>query len=183
MLTATVAPVLADTYVEIHTTENRSGSGTDSNVWIKIFGPKGETKRIRLQDSLTGDILEGGDVDTLYLGDDIGAAATKVEIESDGRYPGSDWHLEKVVTYTGPSEDMVLFINPILHSSVVSKGTIVTSTFVYDDWIKGGETFSGDTPGRTKPGIQLTRKEAVAKADGSGEDVAAKIYVVMMSDV
>lgn len=182
LLAASVAPALSSTHVEIYTTDNRAGSGTDSNVWLKIFGPKGETRRIRLQDSLSGDILEGGDVDMLFLGDDIGPAATKVEIESDGRYPGSDWHLEKIITYTGPPQEVSWMTIPSLRSVALASGKVITSTFVYDDWIKGGESFAGETAGRSKPGVQLTRKESVAKADGSGEDVATKVYVIMMSD-
>ena len=144
----------AETMVFIRTSDNVSGAGTASNVYIKLHGPSGVTNRVRLQDELDGNILEKGDVEILVFSENIGPVVTKIELESDGRYAGSDWHLHEITTTTGSMNDIVLAVNPLTAGTPGLQDRLVHSTFSYDDWITGKETYPGESAGRTKRGIE-----------------------------
>ena len=78
--------------VDIYTGEESCG-GTDSKVFITIFGENGKTKEMELNDSKNN--FEQGDKDTFSISSEnsIGAV-TGVKIRKDGR---DDWFLNKVV--------------------------------------------------------------------------------------
>lgn len=185
-------PAKADTtWVFVQTSDNVTGAGTDSNVYITLLGTKGQTRRLRLQDLMSGDILEKGDVDFFIVNDDIGTAVTKILLESQGDYAGSDWHLERIVTYTFDPKNptaaaMVAVIGPTLAahatipSAVAANG--IVSTFSYADWITGEETYSDAASQTPRDGVELTRAEPAATPDGSPKLEETNIFVVYYAD-
>jgi len=88
---------LSKTKYEIITiTGDRVGAGTDANVFITIYGTRGQTEKMPLK-SKTVDTFERGQSDVFVIGGvDIGTMK-KIRIEQDGRGRGSDWFLERVV--------------------------------------------------------------------------------------
>src|SRR5262249_51972861 len=160
--------------------------------YIKLVGTKGESKRLRLQDYLSGNILENGAWDSFVVPDNIGAI-TKIYIESQGDYSGSDWHLDyirccsydgsvaqaegaaKLFASTGqitPDITMGNLVVGKLPPAVMNNGKFVISTFQYENWIKGGETIAEE---QGRAGVKLLRQEApVVELDTKAEP--AKIY-------
>lgn len=183
---ALAAPALSETTVVLRTSDNVGGAGTDSNVYVKFFGPEGSSKRYRLQNKLDGDILEAGDYDMFTISDEIGAGVTRIELESDGRYPGSDWHLAEIKTFTSDMPGMTgvastLYVGGAKQSANI-KEQVVTSTFSYDNWITGDEEMAGTSAGIVKKGIELQREEPLATLKGPGKSAATKIFMVMWAD-
>ncbi|CAK6689415.1 hypothetical protein IFHNHDMJ_00603 [Synechococcus sp. CBW1107] len=88
---------LVDYKVDIYTGTS-SGAGTDSNIFITIYGDKGNTGEIKLNPLISGNAFENGDKDSVILKgrEDIGSVK-KVKLRSDGWYAGSDWQMDKVV--------------------------------------------------------------------------------------
>lgn len=173
----------ADTLVMVRTSDNVSGAGTDSNVYLKIFGPNGESKRHRLQDLSSKSELFSTDnpLDVFLIPDEVGPAVTKVIIESDGRYPGSDWHLDSIETYTVENRDFNANILPIaLLPQFALSG--IKSTFRHEGWITGDENLPADSSGNRKLGIELLREEPVVTKAGSPELIETDIYSVGWSD-
>jgi hypothetical protein len=78
-------------------TGNESGAGTDSNIFMTIYGTAGQTEETRLNGLISGDAFERNKTDTLTLKNlsDVGSL-TKVTIRSDGSIAGSAWLLESV---------------------------------------------------------------------------------------
>jgi hypothetical protein len=171
----------ADTLVQVRTSDNVSGAGTDSNIYLKIFGSDGESKRYRLQDlTEESNILESNrPLDFFLIPDEIGSAVTKIIIESDGSYPGSDWHLDSIETYTIKGRDFstqVLGLLPQFYQSGIK------STFRHEGWITGDETISASASGTRKLGIELFREEPVATKEGSPELLETDIYLSLAED-
>jgi hypothetical protein len=197
--------VQADTRVFLRTTDNVSGAGTDSNIWMRLHGSNGkQSKRLRLQDVIVwheqwqsngvplgviDDILEGGVTGYFDVSTDLGQAITKIDIESDGRYPGSDWHLDRVISFTESGDNKISTWGIPLMMSVAVSGEVDgytslggISTFVWEDWIKGDEEKLTGTDGRKARGIEIVRKEPMTKKNGKGETVAAVIQIVYVAN-
>lgn len=78
-------------------TGNKRRAGTDSNIFITIYGDKGSTKETRLNGYLSGNAFERGDLDRLALqGLKNVGTLQKIKIRSDGSYWGSNWYLSWV---------------------------------------------------------------------------------------
>lgn len=82
------------TYDVFVRTGTRTGAGTDSNIYITIYGPKGNTGEHRLNGLISGNAFENGDGDSVRLErlKDVGKP-TKVRVRSDGTYAGAAWDL------------------------------------------------------------------------------------------
>jgi PLAT/LH2 domain len=78
-------------------TGDKVGAGTDSNIFMTIYGDRGQTGEIRLNGLLSGNAFERNQIDALALQGflDVGTL-TKVKIRSDGNYAGAAWYLERV---------------------------------------------------------------------------------------
>lgn len=78
-------------------TGDKVGAGTDSNIFMTIYGQKGQTGEIRLNGLLSGNAFERNQIDALALQGylDVGTL-TKVKIRSDGNYAGAGWYLERI---------------------------------------------------------------------------------------
>ncbi|KAL3869892.1 hypothetical protein ACJMK2_042519 [Sinanodonta woodiana] len=85
-------------------------AGTDSNVYIELYGDRGMTGRRFLKHSISNtekfkqnqvDVFE---LEAVYLGD-----VEKVVIGHDSKGPGNGWYLEKVVVQQSPDSREVIF--------------------------------------------------------------------------
>lgn len=78
-----------------------SGAGTDSNVYLTIFGNDNGTEvntgRLLLNPLISGNAFESGDLDTILLENakDVGTI-TKIKLEADINIVGDDWYAEYV---------------------------------------------------------------------------------------
>lgn len=111
-----VIPQTTDITVTVKTSDKRK-AGTDANVHLTIFGTNGKMNKVTLNRCLSGNAFEQGDTDKITFRNvkDIGDI-TKIIIGHDGRYAGSDWHLNSV--------------------KVQAKGRS-TKTFYCNCWIEG----------------------------------------------
>ena len=72
-------------------------AGTDSNIYINIYGNLGETGEYRLNGLIEGDAFERNKQDTVTLTDILNVGTIdKVQIRSDGSGPWSGWYLTSV---------------------------------------------------------------------------------------
>lgn len=197
LITSSIALVMlataahANTYetnIVVWTTGNVEGAGTDSNVYVKLIGTEGTSRRFRLQDFTNGttgnDILEKGDRGLYYLRAKVGSAVLGVELESDGKHPGSDWHLDRIFTVSSEPDgkgNIAAFDLIKGRAPEIVGGTIV-STFIWEGWVTGEETFQEAQTGAQKRGIFLKRQEPVVKAVGAEKTQTMPIYVVYTAD-
>jgi len=97
-------------------TSTTSGAGTDSNIYIILYGtlPDGtqsETKEVRLNGYLSGNAFEAGDTDRLTLVGlkDVGDL-TRIRLRNGGEWLGSDWRLS-YITVNGETINAYTWIN------------------------------------------------------------------------
>lgn len=95
---------LIDYKVMVHTGKKR-GSGTDANVFINVYGERGDSGRRQLRKSETHhNMFENGNVDVFVVkAVDLGAL-TKVRIGHDNSGAGPGWFLDKVVVVNGQTQ-------------------------------------------------------------------------------
>lgn len=178
-----------ETNIVVWTSGNVEGAGTDSNIYVKLIGTEGTSRRFRLQDftnHTTGnDILEKGDRGIYYLGAKVGPAVLGVEIESDGKHPGSDWHLDRMFAVSAKVADGKAYnaAFELMKGRVPESpdGTII-STFVWEGWVSGEETFQDPQTGAQKRGFFMKRQEPVVRSVGAEKTQTMPIYVVYTAD-
>lgn len=74
------------------------GAGTDANVFINIYGTKGETGKIQLESSSTNkNPFEKGKLDIFQSKSRNVGEIKKINISHDGKGTGAGWFCEKVV--------------------------------------------------------------------------------------
>jgi PLAT/LH2 domain len=79
-------------------TGNKTGAGTDSNIYLTLDGVLGRTREIQVNQFISGNAFERNKTDTFTLKNipTIGEYPRSVKIRSDGKYPGSAWYLESI---------------------------------------------------------------------------------------
>ncbi|CAF3703956.1 unnamed protein product, partial [Rotaria sordida] len=83
--------------VDVHT-GNKTGAGTDANVFINIFGECGDTGERPLEYSVKGgNKFEKNKVDSFIIEAVSLKQLRKIRIGHDGSNPGAGWFLDKVV--------------------------------------------------------------------------------------
>lgn len=82
--------------LSIHTGDQAT-AGTDSNIFIVLYGERGNTDEVRLNGHIAGDAFERNQTDTCTVpfSDDVGDIY-KIAIRSDERYSASDWLLNRL---------------------------------------------------------------------------------------
>lgn len=175
------------------TSGNVEGAGTDSNIYVKLYGPDGVSQRLRLQDfanaSGPADILEKGAREIYNLGVDVGPVVTRIQIESDGKHPGSDWHLDRIFAFTTnadkPGAQAVTAPFLLLAGTVpkITDGSAIISTFIYENWLKGDETHENVLDAtKHDAGILLARKEPTVRETGSKIEQPMSVVVISAAD-
>ncbi|GMH36686.1 hypothetical protein BSKO_04559 [Bryopsis sp. KO-2023] len=90
-------------------TSNVRGAGTDSNVFMEIFGNEGKTKRFVLDRPGAND-FERGSVDTFTLhGRNVGIMSG-VLVGHDNRGLGAAWHLDKIEVLNMSTSERAVFL-------------------------------------------------------------------------
>ncbi|KAL8614278.1 hypothetical protein ACOMHN_007616 [Nucella lapillus] len=90
-------------HVNVKTGDVRN-AGTDANVFLKIFGSKGDTDNLKLRSSeTTSNKFEKGRTDLFKLDTTDVGKIKKIKIGHDGTKPGSGWFLDEV-TIDVPSQ-------------------------------------------------------------------------------
>uniref|UniRef100_A0A7S3VHN2 PLAT domain-containing protein n=1 Tax=Dunaliella tertiolecta TaxID=3047 RepID=A0A7S3VHN2_DUNTE len=88
-------------------TSDIRGAGTDSDIFICLFGPKGDSGE-RLLDSSAND-FERGKLDTfMFSGPDVGEVQ-RIKIRSSNTGLGSSWHLSHVDVFSSSMPEMFHF--------------------------------------------------------------------------
>lgn len=135
-------------YIEVKTSDV-SKAGTDSNIYLTIYGDKGNTGKINLGTYAQGDNnFEKNDKDCFYIGYDVNGIGTinKIEITKDNKGVGPDWHLEyikitEVVSSDKDSQSVRFDINQWIENKTYtfnkSSNTMVTGSFIDRDILKG----------------------------------------------
>jgi len=78
-------------HFKIHTGD-QVYAGTDSNIFVRLFGNKGESSEYRLNGNIKGNAFERNQNDSCDI--DVGNSCGeifKIELRSDCKYGGSDW--------------------------------------------------------------------------------------------
>jgi len=75
----------------------RMGAGTDANVFLIMYGDKGQSGKMKLKNSTTNqNPFEKGKKDTFKLATPNIGEITKINISHDGSGPGAGWYCESV---------------------------------------------------------------------------------------
>ncbi len=91
------------TYEVSFTTGNKPGSGTDADIYLTLYGKKGQEGEIRINPFFPGHPFQAGKTDAMKMAlQDIGEI-TKITVRSDANRVGADWFL-RYVTVKGPAD-------------------------------------------------------------------------------
>ncbi|XP_073234690.1 uncharacterized protein [Porites lutea] len=96
-------------HLAIKTGDERS-AGTDANVWVQVYGDKGDTGHVQLKKSgMMENLFERGQTDyfTLEAGD-VGKIE-KLRVGHDGRGPAADWYVEEVILNSAVRGEHLIF--------------------------------------------------------------------------
>ena len=82
--------------VTIHTADEYL-AGTDSNIFLTLYGPLGESNEVRLNGMISGNAFERDDIDqvTLTVPQSLGDIY-KLDVRSDCMYAGAGWRLDYI---------------------------------------------------------------------------------------
>ncbi|CAG9460469.1 unnamed protein product [Pedinophyceae sp. YPF-701] len=109
-------------------TSDVRGAGTDSDVFVNLYGSRGCSGERQLDTGLHND-FERGQVDTFFLDTDDLGALNKVTVRTSGHGLGDSWHLDRIEVsdaHAGLGDD---------HARVV---------FSYGDWLGSKHTLKQD---------------------------------------
>lgn len=153
-------------------TADEIGAGTDSNIFIKMYGEKGETKEFELNRLISGNAFEQYGIDIVEFNhDDIGVI-TKFDLRSDTKWAAAAWRPDMVeIFYNVTSPNLAYYF---LEKTVFHIQRWIdddkTRTFEYDERVSGGY----------KPAAHYIIKIKTAKKTGAGTD--ANIFMTLYSD-
>lgn len=91
-------------------TGDEKNSGTEANVWVQVYGDKGDTGQVQLKKSgIMENLFERGQTDyfTLEAGD-VGKIE-KLRLGHDGRGSSSDWYVEEVILNSAVRGEHLIF--------------------------------------------------------------------------
>ncbi|GFH09790.1 uncharacterized protein HaLaN_04999, partial [Haematococcus lacustris] len=98
--------VVENVYTIAVTTSDISGAGTDANITVILYGEKGETGRLKLDNPKNN--FERGDTDVFNItAEDVGPLRS-MKVSSDDKGLGSAWHLD-IVTVVSSAKPSVKY--------------------------------------------------------------------------
>ncbi len=79
-------------------TGDKTGAGTDSNIYLTLDGVLGRTKEIQINQFISGNAFERNQTDRFTLENipTIGEFPRSIKIRSDDKFAGSAWYLESI---------------------------------------------------------------------------------------
>ncbi|CAL1540467.1 unnamed protein product [Lymnaea stagnalis] len=140
-------------------TGKKQGAGTDANVFINIFGEKGDTgKRILKRSKNNKNKFEKGQVDEFEIEAVTLLKLKKIRIGHDGTGAGSGWYLDKVVVIPREDKDKygeVTFNcnrwldtkedDGLIEREITASGSQMLNTTTYHVSVKTGEVSGAGT--------------------------------------
>lgn len=115
-------------------TGNQAGAGTDSNIFVKLYGVLGETDEVRLNGYIRGDAFERNKVDTITLEfNDIGDIY-KFDLRSDCKYGGSDWLINKIEITKEGSQKATFQIQKWIKDKSIKTFFVTSGLTISDDY-------------------------------------------------
>ncbi|GLC44364.1 hypothetical protein PLESTF_000049800 [Pleodorina starrii] len=144
-------------------TSDLRGAGTDSDVFLTIYGPKGDTGERPLDNNANN--FERGQTDTFILtGPDVGEVE-RVRIRSSGTGLGSAWHLDVI--------------------DVVSSATNTQYSFPFRGWIdeKNGLDHTINRDGGSGPSTDLVEYRITTyTSDIRGAGTDSNVFIELHGD-
>lgn len=148
-------------------TGSLQGAGTDSDIYVKLFGSKGETEEVEISSLYNGNAFEKGTNHTVTASFDknIGAVQ-KVSVRSDMSGVGPDWFLDSIK------------VEPVWNNKVQAG----EKTFDCKEWIvnKNRHTYSMDESAITR--YKMTVKTGKLSWWPKGEGTDADVFVRLIGD-
>ncbi|XP_052229243.1 lipoxygenase homology domain-containing protein 1-like isoform X2 [Dreissena polymorpha] len=149
-------PLPLDKYVIQVFTGSRSMAGTNANVYINIFGERGDTGIRFLKKSQNFDKFEKGKMDEFTIEAVSVLKLTKIRIGHDGKGAGAGWFLDKVIVrQAGEKKFEQEFIcqrwlaedmdDGLIEREITCSGTQMLSTTSYHVHVKTGDVANGGT--------------------------------------
>jgi hypothetical protein len=117
-------------------TGDQSGAGTDSNIFLVLYGEYGQTTEVRLNGYCSGNAFERNKTDSfaIMMSDDVGRVY-QIDLRSDCKYAGSDWLLSNI---------KITRVGNMLAQAVLGKAdetdANLTSVFHINKWINNQAT-------------------------------------------
>lgn len=77
-------------------TADEAGAGTDSNIFVILYGESGQTHEVRLNGYIHGNAFERARTDTFDIPLEAVGRVYKIRVRSDCHYPASAWRLSSI---------------------------------------------------------------------------------------
>ncbi|XP_061173091.1 lipoxygenase homology domain-containing protein 1-like [Saccostrea echinata] len=120
---------IIDYDITVHT-GTKSFGGTDANIYLTIYGARGQSPKIHLVDSSKGQkCFEKGSVDKFRISQRDLGELKKIRIEHDGKGVASGWHLEKITIATNAPKQTYYFLYGGFIGKDVGKGHLYREIF------------------------------------------------------
>ena len=118
-------------------TADESKAGTDSNIFLVLYGENGQTVETRLNQYIKGNAFERNDLDDFNIKlDDVGEIY-KIDLRSDCRYAGAGWRLSYIkITKEGSKHSSMFNINAWIEDTKTK-----TYKVSENDWLKNKVVF------------------------------------------
>jgi hypothetical protein len=112
-------------YFQIHTAD-QTYAGTDSNIFVKLYGDKGQSNEIRLNGNINHNAFERNNTDTFSADFDQDCGAIyRIILRSDCKHGGSDWLCDYIKISQQPFDS--------------NQKQVSTFRFKSGEWIKNTE--------------------------------------------
>ena len=160
-------PADSTQYRFIVKTGTAAGAGTDSMIYVKLVGSRGETAEREISELYNGNAFERNTTHTVTAAFDKNIGEVKqIKVRSDMSWPGAQWLLSSIQ------------VDPVYNGQVQSGG----KTFQIQEWItdKNWHTFSADSEAITQYRFRVKTGKLSWYPKGEGTD--SMIYVKLTGD-
>lgn len=133
-------------------------AGTDSNIFLVLYGENGQTVETRLNGYISGNAFERNNTDNFKIElDDIGEIY-QIDLRSDCRYAGAGWRLSYIkITREGSFRSSMFHVNAWIEDTKTK-----TYSINGNDWLKNKVVFETEV-------IEYKRYPVVVPANSSYE--------------
>ncbi|MBP2172995.1 PLAT/LH2 domain-containing protein [Methanococcus voltae] len=129
-------------------TEDRRYAGTDSNVFLKLYGERGISETYRLNKYIKGNAFKRNATDHVELdvGQDIGDIY-KIKLSTDGRFAGSGWlpDFMTIVNDGSDRQETKFFVNQWLDGNEVERNAVNYNSASVDPIEQNSISVAGET--------------------------------------
>jgi len=139
-------------------TADQHKAGTDSNIFLVLYGESGQTVETRLNKHIKGNAFERNHTDKCEISlDDVGEIY-QIDLRSDCKYAGAGWRLSYIKITRGNSEHTSVFhVNQWIEDTKTKTYTVNPT-----DWLKNNVVFETEV-------IEYKRYPVLVPANSSFE--------------